>query len=188
MEVCTNMTMAWPPWTPAKTKNPTPRSLPRLTTPLPHLPSARASLKAFKGFGAFFKHVPPVSLPGPETNLSLLQTLTFLYFDLTVHQARRLCAATVPHSSIHREIRFQLLPLALNDDNPGTIRMPNSWKVLQPLSSGPPGGLSLTAETIQQRESTDRSPELFILLRCQQLWKNTSDHLGTDSGHSDHLL
>ena len=172
-------------------------------TPLPHLPVqglcwklSRSWVVVFFFVCLFFKHV---SLPGPETNLSLLQTRTFLYFGLTVHQAQRLCAVMVPHSSIHGEIpldgwhiRFQLLPLALSDDNPVMIRMPNSWQVLQPLSSGPPGGLSLPVwqQRLNMAEGAhwQHCPELFILLRFQQLWKNKSNHLGTDSGHPDHLL
>lgn len=68
------------------------------TTPSPS--QCKGFAESFQGVGFFFffffKHI---SLPGPETNLSLLQTHTFLYFGLTVHQAQRLCAVMVPHSS-----------------------------------------------------------------------------------------
>ena len=58
----------------ARTKGPTSRSLPQLTTPLPHLALKRALLKAFGGVWEFLRHEPLVFLHGSVINLSPLQT------------------------------------------------------------------------------------------------------------------
>ena len=73
-----DLTLGWPTWTAARTKEPTPRSLQQLTTPFPHLASKSALLKALESSG-FLRHELSVSLHGPSIKLSLLQTLTFWY-------------------------------------------------------------------------------------------------------------
>ena len=67
----------------------TPGSMHQSTTPLPHLAFKKALLKSFRELRIFEGHEPPISLHGPATKLSLLQTLMF-QFGLTVCQEQEL--------------------------------------------------------------------------------------------------
>ena len=147
----------------------------------------------------FLKRELPVSLQvfvikpfsAPSSSLWTL-------FGFSVLWAHRLGSVIAPHSTIHREIllngwqiHFQFL-LAPSHNNSGSGDDKNAWSIQGAAHLYIPGllGGSLSPNSINEAEGLLwlYSPELLlILLRCQQLWKNKSNHLGTDLSHLDHL-